>query len=298
LQQEWSIVFEANNQLACSDRALVLQSVGIPHQVLVEPEPRFLVVVPGEYAERARFELWQYEQENRPGLPPPQRLRPDYNRAFPGVIVYLIVIVLIGWFSGQSSFGLDWYGAGRVDGALIRDGEWWRTLTALTLHAGIRHILGNIVFGVLFGIVAGGLLGPGLAWLGIVVAGGLGNALNVFLLDPGHRSIGASTAVFAALGIVSGYVWRARLMAQDRWAWRLGPIVGGIALLAYTGTGSIEDNTDIGAHLAGFVCGFLAGLVLTRLKRLQDSSVAQYASGALALSLIALSWLVALLSWH
>lgn len=297
-QDSWSIVYEATNQLACSDRALVLQSVGIPHQTMADVSGRFMLVVPADYVERAKFELWQYEQENRPAPMQPEKIRPDYGRAFPGVIAYLLIVVAIGWMSGQGSFGLDWYGAGRVDGNLIREGEWWRAWTALTLHGGIKHILGNIVFGVLFGILAGGLLGPGLAWLGIVMAGGLGNTLNVFLLDASHRSIGASTAVFAALGIVSGFVWRARLMAQDRWAWRLGPIVGGIALLAYTGTGSIEENTDTGAHVAGFACGFATGMILTRLKQLQASQTAQLTAGTAAFVAILCSWWVALNTWH
>lgn len=298
MQQEWSVVFEASNQLACSDRALVLQSLGIPQQTIVDANGRFMLAVPGEYSERAKFELWEYERENQPAELPAEKIKPDYGRAFPGVTVYLLFVVTLGWLSGQGTFGLDWYGAGRVDGSLIRDGDWWRIFTALSLHGGIKHILGNIVFGILFGLLAGGLLGSGLAWFGIVIAGGLGNLLNVFLLDAAHRSIGASTAVFAALGIVSGFVWRARLMAQDRWAWRLGPIVGGIALLAYTGTGSIEENTDTGAHVAGFACGFLTGMLFTRFKTLQLSAAAQWLFGALASALMITSWAIALHNWH
>ena len=294
---QWSIVYEAANQLACSDRALVLLSVGIPQQTLADVSGRFVVVVPAEFVEQAKFEIWQYEQENQPTPAEPENIRPDYGRAFPGVIAYLLVIVAIGWMSGQGSFDLDWFGAGRVDGNLIREGDWWRPFTALTLHGGIKHILGNIVFGILFGIIAGGLLGPGLAWLGIVVAGGLGNTLNVYLLDASHRSIGASTAVFAALGIISGFVWRGKLMAQDRWAWRLGPIVGGIALLAYTGTGSIEENTDTGAHVAGFACGFVTGMILTRLKKLHASQNVQWTAGYAAFLLVLGCWWLAFSNW-
>ena len=169
-------------------------------------------------------------------------------------------------------------------------------MTALTLHGGIKHILGNLVFGTLFGIFLGGLVGPGIAWFAIVVAGALGNTVNVYLLESAHRAIGASTAVFAALGIVSGFVWRAKLMAQDRWAWRLGPIVGGIALLAYTGTG--DANTDVGAHLAGFVCGFAVGMVLTNWANVRHSLAMQSVGGALALGIVATAWLIALLSWN
>jgi rhomboid protease GluP len=119
--------------------------------------------------------------------------------------------------------------------------------------------------------------------------------LNTFLLASRHQSIGASTAVFAALGLIAGFVWRAKLMAQDRWAYRLGPIVGGIALLAYTGTGG--PNTDIGAHLAGFVCGFGFGLLLTLLPKIPTSRRFQLLSGALAIAIVTASWIVAFGVW-
>ena len=294
MEPDWAIVYRSSNRQACSDRALVLHSIGVPYEILTSDGSDYALVVPQAAEERAKFEIWEYEQENQP-VPPPPDFRPNYEKAIPGATVYLLVVVVIGWMSAQSSFGLDWISAGRVDGELIRLGDWWRPITALTLHGGIKHMLGNIVFGLLFGILAGGLVGPGLAWLCIVVAGASGNVLNVYLLDEAHRSIGASTAVFAALGMISGFVWRAKLMAQERWAWRLGPIVGGIALLAYTGTGG--PNTDVGAHVAGFACGFAAGLVLTWLPDLRTQGRTQLISGISAVLIILTGWFIAHLAW-
>lgn len=292
---ELSVVFESDNRQACSDRMLVLTSLSIPHQLL-DDGIRFSVVVPAGDAERARFELWQYEQEN----PPTQRpTRPAVSvanhNALPGVVGYVLIVCVVAWLAGHGSFSIDWLGAGRIDGVLIRDGEWWRTFTALTLHGSFGHLLGNIGFGVLFGLLAGRVVGSGIAWLAIVLASGLANALNTVLLESSHRSIGASTAVFAALGLVAGFVWRGRLMAQDRWPYRLGPVVGGIALLAYTGTG--DENTDIGAHLAGFLCGFLAGIALTRASTVFRSARLQWISGAVAITLIVLAWWIAVARW-
>ena len=202
-------------------------------------------------------------------------------------------MTLIAWLADNSVFGSDWYQLGRVDGTLLREGEWWRPITALTLHSGLRHLAGNIIFGTLFGLFAGRLLGSGLAWFAIVVSGAMGNVLNTLLLESSHRSIGASTAVFAALGLVAGYVWRAKLMSQERWPYRVGPIVGGFALLMFTGTG--DANTDIGAHLMGFLCGFSSGMLLT-LATIQPGDIRwQRFSAAAALILVCGSWLVALL---
>ncbi len=288
--EDLRVVFESTNRRSCSDRALVLAAVHIPYQ-LIDDGMGCALVVPAEHSARAVAELQLYEDENPPAKPR-VRKRIVYQDALPGVIGYVFVVCAVAWLAGYSIFGHNWFTAGRVDGSLIRDGEWWRTITALTLHSGVRHLLGNLVFGVFFGIFAGRLLGSGVAWLAIVVAAALGNTANTLLLDSAHRSIGASTAVFATLGLVAGYVWRGQLMAQDRWSTRFGPVIGGLALLMFTGTG--DENTDIGAHLLGFVCGFGTGMLLTVIGKMPAPPRVQATAGALALGLVTVAWLVAL----
>ncbi len=291
MSEDLRVVFESRNRAACSDRALVLASSQIPHKV-VDDSSSCALIVPAEFSARAMEELLLYDEENPPPVPRPRKII-EYQDPVPGIVAYLIVVTLIAWLADNSAFGSDWYQLGRVDGTLLREGEWWRPITALTLHSGLRHLAGNIIFGTLFGLFAGRLLGSGLAWFAIVVSGAMGNVLNTLLLESSHRSIGASTAVFAALGLVAGYVWRAKLMSQERWPYRVGPIVGGFALLMFTGTG--DANTDIGAHLMGFLCGFSSGMLLT-LATIRPSDIRwQRFSAAAALILVCGSWLVALL---
>ncbi len=294
MDDDWAIVFESRHQQACTDRALVLTSLNIPHEIL-RVDLHYTLVVPAEVSEKAKYEIWQYDKENQQARPQRPRSVPAFQNAVPGIVAYIVVICLVAWLAGESAFNKDWLAAGRVDGELIRQGEWWRTLTALTLHSGFRHLAANIGFGALFGILAGRLIGSGLTWLCVVIASGLANTMNTLLLASSHRSIGASTAVFATLGLIAGFVWRAKLMAQDRWSYRLGPIVGGIALLAYTGTGDV--NTDIGAHLAGFVCGFGLGMLLTLLPKIPSAPRFQLLFGTTAIAILATSWIVALQLW-
>lgn len=294
MDDDWAIVFESRHRQACTDRALVLASLNIPHEIL-RADLRYTLAVPAELAERAKYEIWQYDKENQQARPQKPRPVPEFQNAVPGIVAYIFIVCLVAWLAGESAFNKDWLAAGRVDGELIRQGEWWRTLTALTLHSGFRHLAGNIGFGALFGILAGRLFGSGLTWLCVVIASGLANTLNTLLLASSHRSLGASTAVFATLGLIAGFVWRAKLMAQDRWAYRLGPIIGGIALLAYTGTG--DENTDIGAHLAGFVCGFGLGMLLTLLPKIPSARRFQLLCGTAAITILAASWIVALRLW-
>ena len=155
------VVFESDKRALCADRALVLTSLRIPHQV-IEDAGICVLLVPAEYSARASAELWLYDQENPPVA---IRFRPQAptRNATPGVIAYVSVLLIITWLADISFLNRDWVGAGRVDGILIRAGEWWRTITALTLHSGMRPLVGNLIFGSLFGIFAGRLLGSGIA---------------------------------------------------------------------------------------------------------------------------------------
>ena len=290
MNEDLRVVFESRNRQSCADRALVLASLEIPHQ-LVDDGGSCAVIVPASFSARAFHEIQLYDEENPP-LPPKTVRRVEYQDAVPGLIGYVFVICIVAGMAGYSFFQSNWFVAGRVDGELIRNGELWRLFTALTLHSGVKHLLSNLVFGVFFGLFAGRLLGSGVAWLAIVLAAATGNALNTLLLEASHRSIGASTAVFAALGVVAGYVWFGKLMSQDRWSNRYGPLVGGLALLMYTGTGG--PNTDVGAHLLGFACGFVAGLILIRLGTIAKDQRTQLIAGAIAFGLILCSWTIAL----
>jgi rhomboid protease GluP len=292
VDEDLRIVFESRNRAACADRSLVLAAAKIPHQVLHD-QGASIIVVPAEHSAHASDEIAIYDEANPPVVAKPRKTV-RYQNAMPGIATYVLVVCGVAWLAGDSAFGENWFLAGRIDGVLIRAGELWRTVTALTLHTGLGHLAGNLVFGALFGLFAGRILGSGVAWFAIVTTGALGNLINTLVLSPDHRSIGASTAVFAALGIVAGYVWRGKLMAQERWVYRNGPIVGGLALLMYTGTG--DKNTDIGAHLFGFLCGFGGGILLTlaRDRILEDRW--QWLGGAAALALILGAWSVALLA--
>lgn len=289
MNEDWRVVFESHSPAICQDRALVLSARKIPYE-LIHDDSGYALVVPAEVSGEAVRELALYDDENPPVFRKPRRQVP-YHNPLPGIFGYVIVVCVVAWFAATAMFGENWLQAGRVDGELIRRAEWWRLVTALTLHSGPAHLAGNLVFGTVFGLFAGRLLGSGVAWFAIIVCAAFGNLFNTMLLESMHRSIGASTAVFAALGLVAGFVWRAKLVSQERWPYRLGPIVGGLALLMYTGTG--DANTDVGAHLMGFVSGFIGGLLVVRLiDKLTDARL-QLACGTAALALLVVAWIAA-----
>ena len=287
------VIYDAPSRPPVAERSLVLTARGLDH-ALVQVQRRWQIQVSPELLEAARSELASYERENWP-RPLPARV-PEIESGIVGVLAYVAVLVGFAALDDLTLLGIDWRAAGRMDAGATLGGEWWRTVTALTLHLDLGHVLANLAFGVFFGLFAGRYLGSGVAWLSILAGGAFGNALNAFLQAPEHRAVGASTAVFAALGLLSGYVWRRGYLRQLSWPRRLAPVVAGIALLAYTGTGG--ENTDVGAHLTGFVCGFALGLVYgLSLKRMSLGRVVQWIAGVAALAILSGSWWLAVQAW-
>lgn len=288
----WVPVLKTRHWKRCSEAGLVLTALKIDHEV-ERIDGRWVVVVPTELAPRARAELSEYAEESR--RPPVGILpMPELGTGWRGVVAYVGVLLAVALFARQGAYGFDWLGLGRIDSVRILAGEWWRTVTALTLHVDFSHLAGNIVFGAFFGLYVGRYLGSGIGWAAILGAGALGNAINV-LIQPGrHLAIGASTAVFAALGLLAAYTWRRGFLKNTPWRMRIAPVIAGIGLLAFTGTGSgVEgDNVDVLAHLTGFIAGFGAGVALAAVK-IPAEADAQRLWGAISVAALVLAWITA-----
>ncbi len=94
-------------------------------------------------------------------------------------------------------------------------------------------------------------------------------------------SIGASTAVFGALGAL------AAMPQLRRRAWM--PLGAGLALLAFLGT---SKRADLAGHLCGFAAGVVLGATVSRLPALR-SPAAQGALAVVAAAIPAVAWLAA-----
>jgi len=272
----------------CLEFALVLDAVGIRCEVRPR-DGKFALLVHARDADAAREQLRLYGREDR-SAPPRVGSRIDVYDGLVTACLYGVTILAFDILQRNHAFSLDWWYAGLSQAFLIRTGEWWRAVTALALHADTLHLAGNLVFGLIFGFLAGGSLGWGRALSGMVFAGALGNALNAFLQDPGHTSVGASTAVFATVGILSAFAWKRRQVGINRWA----PLGGGVALLAFLGMNG--ERTDIFAHLAGFGTGCLFGILFAVMEeRALLAPWHRHALGLAAILFFALAWVLALL---
>jgi rhomboid protease GluP len=277
----------------CEDRAFMLRAVGIASEIVVTEEQYFLEVA-GSDADRAARHLSQYEAENRPPPPVPPAAT-LHSRAWVGCVGYSAWLIGVAYAISNGFGRLDAFQVGELHAACVQAGQWWRAWTALTLHVSGPHLFANLGAGIWFGYLAGRQLGVGVAWLLIVAGGGIANLLEGLFAPPWHRSVGASTAVFTALGLMSAYTWRERLRLPQRWVQRWGPLVAGVILLGWLGTAG--KDTDIMAHFLGFGIGLLLGAaaalpaISPRLHRLR-----QWPAGLAAIAIMVAAWALALRS--
>jgi rhomboid protease GluP len=275
-------IYRSVSLAACEQRAFVLHAVGIASEIVPE-EPHFSLWVIPESAATAHHHLQKYEAESAP-TPPPKPALPLHDNAWITPTLYAVVVVITGYLAGIAAFNFDWYQAGSLHSHSRLDGEWWRTITALTLHLDHAHLIGNLGFGMFFGYLAARMLGFGVAFASMLAAAALGNALDSLLMPSTHNSVGASTMVFATLGLIAAYSWRQQLDSRLKWLHRGAPLIAGVMLLAFIGTGG--ERTDVLAHLTGFFCGALLGVAYARTRINQLYS-------ALAQSLIAVVGVIA-----
>jgi rhomboid protease GluP len=284
-----SVVFRGSKGL-CHEYSLVLEARSIEHEILQSGEG-WSLCVPSSQLKSACEEISRYAAERELPRRLPEAVIPPHPGAAIGTFFYVSILLAVAYSAGAQLFGADWLRLGSLDAGAR--GEWWRSVTALTLHLDQEHLLGNVLFGVIAGIAGSRLLGPGVAWAGILAAGAIANYTEALITPITHRAVGASTAVFAALGILSGMAWRQRLTLRERLWYRWAPLIAGICLLTLLGAGTA--HVDVLAHALGFLFGLGVGWIYIRTDMPNHRGPRlQLIAGALALLAICASWFLAL----
>ncbi len=279
---------ESSLALAAKDLAYVIERDGDTWTLQVEESALGI----------AELELSSFEAEQLQ-RPVPEPAADDGK--IPTLSLYVAGWILSAFFLAQQLGGPEWTGRGAAGSrAIVEQWEWWRALTALTLHGDLGHLVANLGAGLLFVAFLLPQLGTGLAWLLVVLAGATGNAVNAWgYRGEEHLSIGASTGVFGALGLLVGIEFFARWAhpaPRKRWQIVL-PVGAGFALLAYLGVGEAHERVDFMAHWWGFVCGSVLGGAAAVLRGKERIGARMQRWFALAATLlIAAAWMLALRS--
>ncbi len=271
---------------------LVLSAMGIDHQI-VENINGFELFVPPDQAEKAQAELENYFQENHnwPSILP---AKDDFSPSFyPPSLLLMGVLFLFFTVTGPWQNKSIWFvgGSGNTE-AILERWEWWRLVTALSLHADLTHVLGNCFLGFILIHFFFKMTGNGLGAFSLLFSAVNGNFINVLIKGPGYSFVGFSTANFGLIGML------AMLSYFEKRKYRpihfLMPIMAALAFLAMLG--SSGERTDLGAHFFGLLCGLVCGRLLASqyLQKLRYSTLFQLLLFLLFLFIISISWHFAL----
>lgn len=267
--------------------SLVLNSSGIGHRV-VGGEEGFRIDVPEPYLDAAMDAVARYRDENPPAdaqdlLPRSLAKRRNLSGVF--VAVFLLSVHLAVMSSSAPADYVEVFGA---QARRIQSGEIYRCVTALLLHADDAHIAGNMAAAALFGGAVCAITGNGVGWLMILFCGVAGNFINAMVVSPGHLSIGASTAVFGAVGILCTLQAVRSVLFGRGWKKAVAAIGAGMALLAFLGSSA---SSDLGAHLFGFAWGLPMGGVYQLWIEDRMEKKGQLLCGVLAAAILVSAWL-------
>jgi rhomboid protease GluP len=267
--------------------AVVLASNGIAHRLETTGAGWMVMVAAGD-AEQASNALVEYDRENR-NEAPSDSSPPPYGTTWIGG---LIAALLVGFFAVTGPRGRTvWFDRGSAAAQPILSGEVWRTVTALTLHADLAHVLSNALACLVFVTAVAWWLGPGVGtWL-VLLAGAGGNALTALVHGPSSVSVGASTAIFGALGLLAArqFVARGRGRASRQKGWVV--IAASLALLGMLGTG---PGSDVLAHVFGLLVGGLLGIGPALAQRRPLRRSRQWLLALAAGALVLFCWRIAL----
>jgi len=318
-----TLVRRAADRDRADEWTLVLAAMGLPSRVLRLDDGTLAIVVPSAQAAAALRALTTYDRESREPMAGTLIPAPRRGGGALGLVVGALLALFerfTGFWEQVSSTGggtrllpsgttsvlerlatQPWFAAGVADAKRIRAGDWWRNITAITVHADLMHLVGNVVASAIFIGAAGRWLGWGVAAALIVVAASGANLLTAYADRPSHLSVGASTATFAALGLLVGlqlvHRWRSGGFTRRRSWIAFG---AGMALLAMLGMG---QQSDVFAHAfslgLGIPLGAAAGATLDHPRVLPRTTTpvvvwGQRGMAVLVLAGIAWVWRVAL----
>lgn len=176
-------------------------------------------------------------------------------------IIYFLIVELFGGSTLDTNVLIRWGGAYVP---YIEEGQYWRLFTAMFLHAGIRHLLNNMILLYVLGIALEPQLGRIKYTILYLVCGLIGNIVSYeYYLSQGNDtvSIGASGAIYAVMGALIWVVIRNKGRVAGYSIQQMLLLLAFSLYFGFTSAGVANS-----AHLAGLVSGFLMAILLYRKK--------------------------------
>jgi len=221
---------------------------------------------PNPYEQGTQY-TYQTPPANRGAVQTIVRPRPTTTLVLLGSILLVFVFQLVressigNVFSLSEGFSIqNLLDLGGLQKDLVQDGEWWRLISSMFLHASFIHILFNGLALYQLGGMTQRLIGPARMLVIYFLGGIAGGLLTIYLGNSEAVSIGASGAIFALLGGLIGYLFRHRLAYGPAGRAQLNSLLFNV-VLNFVILSFIPQVNSL-AHLGGLVGGAVLGYLL------------------------------------
>lgn len=178
---------------------------------------------------------------------------PTYVLIAANVAVYAYTCFLSGSTTTSDAVIMNY---GQYNLAVL-NGEVWRLFTAMFIHADITHIVGNMLFLLIFGLRAEKLFDLK-EYLLVYFLSGLAGGFLTLLSGPNTVSVGASGAIFGVIG--GSTIYASRAIGQSI----LTALLFSFFLLIIN---SLSPDVNVFAHLGGLATGLLIGYALAATRK-------------------------------
>lgn len=225
------------------------------------------------YGMRSKLELWanmEYDPKQRSGLY--NRVydvkgRPFYSSFLERSIVnhsFFVINVLV--FTCCILLGNVIYPYGNLQyQAVFEDGQWYRILTSMFLHADMTHLTGNMLILYYMGDMVERAMGHVKYFVLYMASGILAAFASLFfagLTGDFTPSIGASGAIF---GMIGALLW---IAIRNHGKYAIFNVRKILFLIGYSiFSGLVSTGVDNAAHVGGVISGFFLAILLYRLQK-------------------------------
>ena len=193
-----------------------------------------------------------------------QKFKPTIILIALNVAFYIYTSAVGGDFLSTSTNMLWTYG--QVNVQVIYSGYYYQIFTSLFVHADIMHIVGNMLFLLIFGLRGEEMFSLP-EFFSIYFLGGLtGNLLSLFLLPVETISVGASGAIFSMFG--ASVIYARRSFSQS--------IIGALVYAFFLLLISSGPGVNVFAHIGGLLAGLLIGYLLATRRKPETRYTVSY----------------------
>jgi rhomboid protease GluP len=182
----------------------------------------------------------------------------DFVRFYP-IVTLIISIHILLYLATTIPFFPSRYMFELLSGVnlYIVNGEYWRLVTPMFMHAGFAHMLFNSFSLVLFGPALEQLLGRTKFILLYLATGIVANIATLTIEPLTYTHVGSSGAIFGLFGFyIAIIVFRKAMLSREN-----SQTIMTIAIIGVVMT-FVQSNINITAHIFGLIAGFLIGAAI------------------------------------